>query len=96
MMQRRMSLNGVSFRWDQDRLIVTVQGDQHILSGSEAARLLDFLLSYQQPIYAAQQTRELPDWIQELGQEVNGHVELPQRRQLRWLERSKCHRLSIG
>jgi hypothetical protein len=69
-----ISLNGVTFRWDQDRLIVTVQGDQRILSGSDAAQLLDFLLSNEQVIYAAEQARELPGWVRPGEQFSNGQV----------------------
>ena len=74
MQQQIISLGGVTFRWDNDQLIVTTQGDQRILSGSDAAQLLDFLLGNEQVIYAAEQARELPGWVRSGERFSNGQV----------------------
>lgn len=69
-----MTLNGVTFRWDEDRLIITTSHDQQVLNGSEAAQLFAWLASHQQAMYAAEQARDLPGWTQQGERYVNGQV----------------------
>ncbi len=51
------TVNEVTFRWDetQQGLLVTTARDQKLLTGSNAAQLLDFLHSIEQKIYSAAQ-----------------------------------------
>jgi len=69
-----ITLDGVTFRWDGQELLVTTATSQKRLMGSSAARLLDFLLAIQQCLYAAEQARELPTWAHPPQQFVNGQV----------------------
>lgn len=43
-----ITLNGITFRWNDDDLIITTQTGQELLTGSDAALLLDFLQLHQQ------------------------------------------------
>ena len=69
-----IALDGVTFRWDGEELLITTATDQKRLTGSSAAKLLDFLLAIQQDLYTAEQARELPTWAHPSRQFVNGHV----------------------
>ena len=69
-----ITLDGVTFRWDGDALLVTTATSQKRLTGSSAARLLDFLQLIQQDLYAAEQARELPMWAHPPRTFVNGQV----------------------
>ncbi len=57
-----INLNGVSFRWSEDRLLITTSHGQNMLAGQQVAQLLDFLQSHQQEIYAGEQGQGLPEW----------------------------------
>lgn len=67
-----ITLDGVTFRWDEEKqaLLITTPADQKALTGSSAAQLLDFLLSMQQEIYAAEQARELPTWAHQPAHQI--------------------------
>ena len=67
-----MTVEGLTFRWDEEKqgLLVTTPRDQKLLTGSSAAQLLDFLLSIQREIYAAEQARDLPSWIQQPERQI--------------------------
>jgi len=69
-----IALDGVTFRWDGEELLITTATDQKRLTGSSAAKLLDFLLAIQQDLYTAEQARELPTWAHPSRQFVNGQV----------------------
>ena len=60
--QMSVTLDGVTFRWDGEELLVTTATSQKRVTGSSAATLLDFLLAIQQDLYTAEQARELPTW----------------------------------
>ncbi len=59
---KSINLNGISFRWNGDQLLITSPHGQDLLSGSDAALLLDFLQAHQQEIYQAEQDQQLPSW----------------------------------
>ena len=67
-----ITLDGITFCWDGETLLVTTAAGQHRLTGGSATKLLDFLLSIQQDLYAAEQARELPTWAHSPRQFVNG------------------------
>ena len=69
-----LALDGVTFRWDGEELLLITATDQKRLTGSSAARLLDFLMAIQQDLYTAEQARELPTWAHPSRQFVNGQV----------------------
>ena len=69
-----VTLDGVTFRWDGEELLVTTATSQKRLTGSSAATLLDFLLTLQQDLYSAEQARELPTWAHPPRTFVNGQV----------------------
>ena len=69
-----LALDGVTFRWDGEELLLPTATNQQRLTGSSAARLLDFLASIQQDLYTAEQARELPRWTHPSHQFVNGQV----------------------
>ena len=69
-----IALDGVTFRWDGEELLITTATDQKRLTGSSAAKLLDFLLAIQQDLYTAEQARELPTWAHPSRQFLNGQV----------------------
>jgi len=46
-----ITLDGVTFRWDGQDLLVTTATSQKRLTGSSALQLSDFLLSIQQDLY---------------------------------------------
>ncbi len=50
-----ITLDGVTFRWDGQELLVTTAAGQQRLTGSSAARLVDFLLSIQHDLSVAAQ-----------------------------------------
>lgn len=55
-----ITLDGVTFRWDEQELLVTTATSQKCLTGTSALQLSDFLLSIQQDLYTVEQARELP------------------------------------
>ena len=69
-----LALDGVTFRWDGEELLLITATDQKRLTGSSAARLLDFLMAIQQDLYTAEQARELPTWAHPSRHFVNGQV----------------------
>ena len=69
-----LALDGVTFRWDGEELLLITATDQKRLTGSSAARLLDFLMAIQQDLYSAEQARELPTWAHPSRHFVNGQV----------------------
>ena len=69
-----ITLDGVTFRWDGQELLVTTATSQKRLTGSSAATLLDFLMAIQQDLYTAEQARELPTWAHPSRHFVNGQV----------------------
>jgi hypothetical protein len=69
-----ITLQGITFRWNGDELLITTSTGQQSLSGSDAAQLLDFLQYRQQQLYAAEQGRELPQWARPSGRYVNGQI----------------------
>jgi hypothetical protein len=70
-----INLNGISFRWSDDQLVVTTARGQDILSAANAAQLLDFLQLHQQEMYAGEQGRELPPWARDERRYVSGTIE---------------------
>ncbi len=69
-----INLNGVSFRWSEDRLLITTSHGQNRLAGQQVAQLLDFLQSHQQRIYAAERSRDLPEWVQDHARYDTGQI----------------------
>ncbi len=69
-----INLNGVSFRWSEDRLLITTAHGQDILAGSQVAQLLDFLQVHQQRIYRHEQNRDLPSWVQDHARYDTGQI----------------------
>jgi hypothetical protein len=61
---KTINLNGISFRWNGDQLLIPSPHGQDLLSGKDAGLLLDFLQAHQQEIYRAEQGRQLPNWAQ--------------------------------
>ena len=55
-----ITLDGVIFRWDGQKLLVTTVTSQKRLTDTGALQLSDFLLSIQQDLYEVEQTRDLP------------------------------------
>jgi hypothetical protein len=70
-----INVNGVSFRWSDDQLLITTAHGQDCLSATSAAQLLDFLLLHQQEIYAGEQGRELPAWARDETRFIAGSIE---------------------
>jgi hypothetical protein len=70
-----ITVNGVSFRWSDDQLLITTAHSQDLLSAGSAAQLLDFLLLHQQEIYAGEQGRELPAWARDETRSIAGSIE---------------------
>ena len=70
-----INLNGISFRWSDDQLVMTTAHGQDILSAANAAQLLDFLQLHQQEMYAGEQGRELPPWARDDQRYVTGSIE---------------------
>ncbi len=71
----------LSFRWDEDHLIVTTPQGQYALTASEAAHLLDMLYEHKDAIFDAEaQTDGLAAWAHEhpVNQYVLGSLN-PQR-----------------
>jgi len=60
--------------WARDEIHGTTATDQKHLTGSSAARLLDFLVSIQHDLYTAEQAREVPMWAHPSHQFLNGQV----------------------
>jgi hypothetical protein len=81
-----ITLHGITFRWNNEKLVITTSAGQQQLSGEDAAQLLDFLLHHQQDFYATEQARELPAWARQSGRFVNGSLI---ERQSRALEKRK-------
>jgi hypothetical protein len=77
-----ITLHGVTFRWNNEELIITTSSGQERLSGDDAALLLDFLQHHQQDLYSAEQSRGLPAWARQPGRFVNGHLIEPPSRAL--------------
>ncbi len=69
-----INLNGISFRWSEDQLLITTAHGQDILVGSQVAQLLDFLQSHQQSIYAGDQGQGLPEWVQDHTRYATGQI----------------------
>jgi hypothetical protein len=69
-----ITLHGVTFRWNNEELVITTSAGQERLSGDDAALLLDFLQRHQQDLYGAEQSRGLPAWAREPGRFVNGSL----------------------
>jgi len=67
-----LALDGVTFRWDGEELLLITATDQKRLTGSSAVKLLDFLMAIQQDLYTAEQARELPTWAHPSRHFVNG------------------------
>ena len=70
-----ITVNGISFRWSDDHLLITTAHGQDCLSAGSAAQLLDFLLWHQQEIYAGEQGRELPAWARDETRFIAGSIE---------------------
>jgi hypothetical protein len=70
-----INVNGVSFRWSDGQLLIMTAHGQDLLSATSAAQLLDFLLVYQQEIYAGEQGRELPAWARDETRSIAGSIE---------------------
>ena len=80
---RSITLDGVTFRWDGQELLVTTANSQKRLTGSSAATLLDFLLVIQQDLYTAEQgarvanvgvaTTDICEWKGERGATAPTH-----------------------
>ncbi len=73
-----ITLDGVTFRWDGQEVLVTTAASQQRITGGNAARLLDFLQVIQQDLYTAEQARELPTWAHQANQFANGQVSVGQ------------------
>ena len=58
-----ITLDGVTFRWDGQELLITTATSQKRLTGTSALQLSDFLLSIQQDLYLVEQARDLPVWV---------------------------------
>ena len=69
-----ITLDGVTFRWDGQDLLVTTATSQKRLTGSSALQLSDFLLSIQQDLYRVEQARDLPAWVRPPLRSANGQV----------------------
>ncbi len=69
-----ITLQGVTFRWNGEELLITTSTGQQSLSGSDAAQLLDFLQYRQQQLYAAEHSRELPQWARPASRYINGQI----------------------
>ena len=68
-----ITLGGVTFRWNGDDLILTTRAGQELLTGSDAALLLDFLQLHQQEIFSAEQ-HQLPSWARPRDRYISGHI----------------------
>lgn len=73
-MSNSITLHGITFRWNNDELIITTRSGQERLSGDDAAQLLDFLMHRQQDLYGAEQSRGLPAWARQTERFVNGSL----------------------
>ncbi len=69
-----MTLDGVTFRWDGQELLVTTTTSQKRLTGTNALQLSDFLLSIQQDLYRVEQARDLPAWVRPPLRSANGQA----------------------
>jgi hypothetical protein len=69
-----ITVGGVTFRWNGDDLILTTWAGQELLTGSDAALLLDFLQLHQQEIFSAEQHQTLPSWARPRDQYISGHI----------------------
>ncbi len=69
-----ITLDGVTFRWDWQELLVTTATSQKRLPGTNALQLSDFLLSIQQDLYAVEQARDLPVWVRPPLRSAHGQV----------------------
>ncbi len=69
-----ITLDGVTFRWDGQDLLVTTATSQKRVTGTNALQLSDFLLSIQQDLYAVDQARDLPAWVRPPLRLVNGQT----------------------
>jgi hypothetical protein len=67
-----ITLHGITFRWNNEELVITTSSGQEQLSGEDAALLLDFLQHHQQDLYGAEQARGLAAWARQSGRFVNG------------------------
>jgi hypothetical protein len=73
-MSSSITLHGVTFRWNNEELVITTPSGQERLSGDDAALLLDFFQHRQQDLYGAEQSRGLPAWAREPECFVNGSL----------------------
>ena len=60
---KSITLDGVTFRWDGQELLMTTATSQKRVTGTSAFQLSDFLLSIQQDLYLVEQARDLPTWV---------------------------------
>ena len=73
-MNSSITLDGVTFRWDGQDLLVTTATSQKHLTGTSALQLSGFLVSIQQDLYLVEQARDLPAWVRPPLRSANGQV----------------------